>query len=967
MAADYKSTVLLPATDFPMKAELPKREPAFLERWDREKIFTRILDARAAAPTFSLHDGPPYANGHIHQGHTLNKILKDMVVKYKTMAGFKVDYIPGWDCHGLPIETALEKEMGAEAKNAMDRVAFRTACRAYAMKFVGIQRDEFKRLGVFGRWENPYLTMANGYEADIAREFGRFVGSGGAYKGLRPVHWCWSDRTALAEAEVEHAEREDPSIYVKFELPDDQVPPALKKEIGARKAFVVIWTTTPWTLPANVAIALNPELKYVAIEPTAAKGEAWIVAEGLLESFARETKSIEAGQPSILGTVDPKALENRIARHPFLDRGSRLVLADYVTLDAGTGCVHTAPGHGADDFATGRRYGLETLVPVNDRGILTAEAGPFAGQFIFKANEAIIAHLSQSGHLVATRRLKHDYPHCWRCKNPVIFRATTQWFVSMETNDLRKDALRAIDETKWIPAWGRERIYGMVEKRPDWCISRQRVWGVPIISFQCEDCGNGGITSQAIVERVASRFDAEGADAWYAHTARELLGNETACPKCASKNLRQEHDILDVWFESGVSFAAVCEKNPNLGFPVDLYLEGSDQHRGWFHSTLLAAVGTRGRNAYRSCLTHGFVVGSDGKKLSKSAKNYVAFEDVIAQNGAEILRLWVASSDYRDDIRLSREIMDRVKESYFKIRNTARFLLGNLSDFNPDTDRVKPDEMEEIDRWLLHRTAQLLATVKKAYEEYDFHVITREALNFCTVDVSAFYAAALKDRLYCDAKTSRARRSAQTALFEALSALTRALAPVLAFTTEEIWQAMPAWSGKETSVHVTRFPEAPAAWLQPALAERWEKLLVVRDVVLKSLEELRAAKAAQFKERELLRAKKDASTPEEKARLLELSRELVGGADEAEVKLYVGRDAAVSAAALHGALDALREALGAASLEVSEEAAPAGATVTAHIAAVVRHAKGAECARCRRWYPALQGDLCARCAKAVAA
>lgn len=957
MAVDYKSTCLLPKTDFPMKADLPKREPGILARWEKERIFHKVLDARKGAPTFSLHDGPPYANGHIHQGHTLNKILKDLVVKFRTMTGHRVDYIPGWDCHGLPIETALEKQMGAEEKARMSKVDFRQRCREYAMEYVGIQREEFKRLGVFGRWDDPYLTMAPGYEAIIAREFGKFVGNGGAYKGKRPVHWCWNDRTALAEAEVEFEQRDDPSIYVKFPLPE-----ASGVSFKGKKTFIVIWTTTPWTLPANLGISLNPELEYVAVEPSSHPGEAWVVAKGLLARFLEETGT--PAESMLLGDVDPKKLDGKDARHPFMDRASKIMLGEHVTLEAGTGCVHTAPGHGADDFAIGRKYGLEVLVPVNDAGVLTDEAGPFAGEFIFKANPKVIERLRADGLLVQATTAKHDYPHCWRCKKPVIFRATTQWFISMEKNDLRKKALAAIEDTTWIPGWGKERIHGMIANRPDWCVSRQRTWGVPIIAFRCDGCSETH-TTQAIVDRVSQRFESEGADAWYARPAAELIGDEK-CPKCGKKEWTKEDDILDVWFESGVSFAAVCEPRPDLGFPVDLYLEGSDQHRGWFHSTLLAATGTRGRNAYRSCLTHGFVVGPDGKKLSKSAKNYVAFDTVIAQSGAELLRLWVAGSEFREDIRLSTEIMKGVGEAYFTIRNNlAKNALGNLFDFDPARNRVAVKDMPELDRLMLHRLAKLVDQIRAAYEAYEFHVIYHAVVNFAAVDLSALYTDALKERLYNDRADSPARRAAQTVLFEILQTLTRALAPVLAFTTEEIWGHLPRWDGKEDSVHLARFPEPPADWRDDALAAEWEKLLAVRTVVLKKLEEMRASQDALYKERKALREKKDGA-PESAKRLEELDRLLVGKASDARATIAVPRTGdGPTLGLLEGKKAALREALGVSDLVLAAD--DAVAKEPGSVKVTVEHAPGSQCARCWLWFTALEGEVCRRCKEAMAA
>ena len=889
--ADYSTTCLLPRTEFPMRGELPKKEPGILATWEKSQIFLKVLEARKDAPIFAFHDGPPYANGHLHHGHVLNKILKDLVVKHRSMAGFKVDYIPGWDCHGLPIETALEKEKGAEWKQQTSKVDFRKECRTYAMKYVGIQRDEFKRLGVFGRWDDPYLTMAPGYEAIIAREFGKFLGNGGAYKGLRPVHWCWSDRTALAEAEVELTEKEDPSIWVKFPLPEES-----GVSFKGKKTFVVIWTTTPWTLPANLGISLNPEFEYVAIEPASHPGEAWIVAKGLLARFFEETGT--PAESMLVGPVDPKKLDGKDARHPFMNRASKIMLGDHVTLEAGTGCVHTAPGHGHDDFAIGKRYGLGVLVPVNDAGVLTEEAGPFAGEFILKANPKIVERLRADGMLVAEKKILHKYPHCWRCKKPVIFRATAQWFISMETNDLRKKALAEIDKTQWIPDWGKARIQGMIANRPDWCISRQRTWGVPIIAFRCDGCGETH-SSQALVDKVAQRFESEGSDAWYAHDAKTLLGGTEKCPKCSKTEWTKEEDILDVWFESGVSYAAVCETRPeSLGFPVDLYLEGSDQHRGWFHSTLLASVGTRGRAAYKTCVTHGFVVGEDGAKLSKSKKNYVELDQVLKEAGADVLRLWVASSEFRDDIRLSTQIMKGVEDAYRTIRNNlARNALLNLWDFDPEKHRVAVKDMPELDRLLLHKLAKLLKQIDGWYTAFEYHSIVKAVVNFAGVDLSALYADAAKERLYNDKADSRGRRSAQTVFFETISTLTRALAPILSFTTEEVWGHIPTWSGKESSVHLTRFPQPPAEWTDEALATKWEKLLAVRELAFKKIEELRQGQDALYKERKALEAARDAKAPEAAARLKELDRLLRKESTPALEKEYVELEAKRNSAA----------------------------------------------------------------------
>jgi isoleucyl-tRNA synthetase len=829
---DYKNTLNLPQTDFPMRANLAQREPGILARWERTGLYGRMVDRRRGRPSFILHDGPPYANGHIHIGHALNKILKDVIVKYRTLAGFRSDFVPGWDCHGLPIEHQVDKSLG-DRKEAVSTGEKRKLCREYAATFIDIQREEFKRLGVFGDWDRPYLTMSYDYEASILREFGRFVEAGSVYKGTKPVYWCITCRTALAEAEVEYADRTSPSITVTFPFvdPPERIHPAL----AGRKVSFVIWTTTPWTIPANLAIALHPEFPYAAV---AAGEEVYVVAEDLVERFAREAGLEE---PAVLATFGAAHLEGLRCRHPFAERDSILVLADYVTLDAGTGAVHTAPGHGREDYETGLRYGLEIYAPVDESGRFTPDVPFFAGMEVFEANPRVVAKLDETGGLLAQGQVVHSYPHCWRCKNPVIFRATKQWFITMNRTGLRERALAEIRRVRWIPAWGRERIEGMIANRPDWCISRQRAWGVPIAAFQCIACGTD-LLDRTIIDRIADIFEKEGADAWFDRSEADLLPPGTSCPSCGKTSFRKETDILDVWFDSGVSYASVLERRPELGVPADLYLEGSDQHRGWFHSSLLTAVGTRGAAPYRSVLTHGFVVDGRGEAMHKSKGNVIAPEEVIRANGAEILRLWVAAEDYRDDIRLSKDILDRLTESYRKIRNTIRFLLGNLHDFVPERDGVQAGRMEEMDRFALVLYNRLVEKVRRAYEEYEFHVIFHAVNNFCTVDLSSFYLNALKDRLYCSRTDDPGRRSAQTALFDLTRGLLSLLAPVLSFTADEAWELLPAFPGKPESVFLTDFPGPIAVLEADGVARRWERILALRAEVAKPLEAARKEK-----------------------------------------------------------------------------------------------------------------------------
>jgi isoleucyl-tRNA synthetase len=832
---DYKATLNLPKTDFPMKANLAQAEPRMLAWWDEIGIYKRLRQVAADRPLWVLHDGPPYANGNIHMGHVLNKVLKDVVVKSRSMLGFNAPYVPGWDCHGLPIEHQVDKELGldtapTDVRRAMDPLEKIGKCRAYAAKYVQVQRDEFKRLGVFGDWDNPYITMAPAYQAVIAREFGRFVGRGLVYKGLKPVHWCMHCKTALAQAEVEYEEQRTPSVYVRFPL----VAP-LPDAPAAPKPSLVIWTTTPWTLPANLAIAVHPDEEYVALD---VQGETLVVAAKLVDAFVQAAR---LASPRRVASFPGRRLEGLEYRHPWIDRTGKVASATFVEMTAGTGLVHIAPGHGEEDYDLGKALGLRIYNPVDDDGRFVAEVAHFGGQTVWEANPRIVEHLRTVGALVAEQSLTHTYPHCWRCKNPTLFRATEQWFIALDKDGLRARALAAIRrDVRWIPAWGEERIFNMVAHRPDWTISRQRVWGVPIVAFYCERC-DAVLVTEALVEHVARIFrEGHGADEWHARPARELMPPGTRCPKCGGDAFRKETDTLDVWFDSGCSHAAVLETRPELRWPTELYLEGSDQHRGWFHSSLLEAMGTRNAPPYKAVLTCGFVVDGEGRKMSKSVGNTVTPEDLLPKYGAEILRLWAASEDYTEDIRLSSEIMDRLADAYRRIRNTYRFLLGNLSDFDPARDRQSYARLDEVDRWILDRLGRLIARVTRAYEEYQFHTVFHAVHNFCAVDLSAQYLDIIKDRLYTSAAHDPRRRAAQTVCLDVFSALARLMAPILTFTAEEAWRHLPG--ARAESVHLERFPEASRDWLDDVLKQQWDRLLEVRREVAKALETARAQK-----------------------------------------------------------------------------------------------------------------------------
>ena len=830
---DYKKTLNLPNTKFPMKASLAKREPEQLKAWDERRLYEKIRQTSKGRETFILHDGPPYANGHIHIGTALNKILKDFIVRSRQMAGYDAVYVPGWDCHGLPVEHNVEKELGPR-KLKMSQGEIRKLCRAYAEKYIDIQREEFKRLGVMGEWGNPYLTMNYAYEATIARECNNFALEGSLFRSKKPIYWCCSCKTALAEAEIEYHDESSPSIYVKFLLQDDL---SLKvKGLTDKKVFVVIWTTTPWTIPANLAIALHPDIIYAAVDTK--NGEVLILAKELVEDCM---KTFGISDFSILAEIRADELERKRCRHPIYDRESLIIMGSHVTLEAGTGCVHTAPGHGREDYEVGLLYDLDAYSPIDDSGCFTQEADFFSGQFVFEANSNIVEHLHKNSALIAIGKMEHSYPHCWRCKKPVIFRATPQWFISMDKTGLRKNALKEIDRVTWIPHWGKERIYGMIENRPDWCVSRQRAWGVPIAIFYCEKCNEMYLNSD-IINHICTLFEENGADIWFEKNVEELLPEDTLCKTCGNKAFIKEDDILDVWFDSGVSHAAVLEQRSNLKWPADLYLEGSDQHRGWFHSSLLTAVGTRGSAPYKSVLTHGFVVDAEGKKMSKSLGNVVAPEEVIKKHGAEILRLWVSASDYRDDIRISENILKQLSDAYRRIRNTSRFLLGNLYDFDPKKDVVSYDEMSELDRFALHRLQELVQRTRRAYDSYEFHIIYHALYNYCIVDLSAFYLDILKDRLYTSPSQSKERRSAQTVIYKILDSLARIMAPILAFTAEEIWNFIPGNKMNSESVHMTSLPVVNEAWKDEPLAEKWRKIIEVRGEVTKALEEARVKK-----------------------------------------------------------------------------------------------------------------------------
>ncbi len=935
--ADWKDTCNLPRTAFSMKANLQTAEPETVTRWDAMDLYGKIRAARRGATKYLLHDGPPYANGEIHMGHALNKILKDLVVKSHNMLGFDAPYIPGWDCHGLPIELKVDRELGPKKKQ-MSTADFRRACRAYAEKYVDIQRRDFKRLGILGTWDDPYKTLKFEYQAAIVRALGKFVEQDMVYKGKKPVHWCTHCRTALAEAEVEYEPHTSPSIYVEFPMTAASRDAFWQARMAAGHSAaasdlmketpvsVLIWTTTPWTIPNNLAIAFQPTFEYGAYD---IDGKAVIVAKDLAETVG---KKIGKSFDRLLASFDGAALEKLVFRHPLYERDSLGVLADYVTLDAGTGAVHTAPGHGADDYKTGVRYGLDIYAPLDGGGHYTDAVELFAGLKVWDANPKVEAALKERGRLWYREDFDHSYPHCWRCHNPVIFLATSQWFIAMDAKDLRQRALQSIRDTRWIPSWGQARIEGMIANRPDWCISRQRVWGVPIPAVDCTKCGTPVLT-KALVEKAASVFDVYGADSWYERPVEEFIPDGMKCAECGHHEFEREGNILDVWFDSGSSHEAVLPFREDHHWPADIYLEGSDQHRGWFHSSLLVGVGTRGRAPFSQVLTHGFVMDENGRKMSKSLGNTTAPQDVIKQSGAEVLRLWVSMVDYRYDMNISKEALSRAIESYRKIRNVIRVLVANLYDFDPKDDAVPRAKMLEIDRWALARYADAAEKIVKAYDDYDYPQVFQAASQLITVDLSAFYIDVTKDRMYTFGTKSEARRSGQTAMFLIVDGLARLLAPVLSVTMDELWRMLPG--EREASVHMALFPHGLDQWKDAALLERWSALAAVRDQVNLQLEEKRKDKtiAANLSARVVIQA---------------------GGA---------------TATLLNDYRDFLPTLFGVSDVELKPQASsrePEGG-----VDVVVERAAGTKCERCWRYVPDVSTEpdragLCPRCVEALA-
>ncbi len=928
---DYNKTMNLPATDFPMRASLPQREPEMLARWEEARLYDKLMEKNEGKPLYVLHDGPPYANGNIHIGTAMNKIIKDIIVRYHNIAGYKSPYVPGWDTHGLPIELKARAKAGIENAAHMSPLELRAICREFALAYVDDQRRQFKRLGILGEWDNPYLTLAPEFEARQIEIFGEMAMKGYIYKGLKPVYWCPECQTALAEAEIEYAEDPCYSVYVKFQVVDDKGL-FRAKGIDPSHTYFVIWTTTTWTLPANVAICLGPDFPYVVVR---CGEENYVMAEGLYEAAMQQAGKTDY---EVIATFTGAQLERMVTQHPFLsERRSLVIVGDHVTLESGTGCVHTAPGHGVEDFDICKNYPeLPVVVPVDNKGYMTQEAGPIcAGMTTNEASKAIAKHMEETGSLFAMQKIIHQYPHCWRCKEPVLFRATEQWFCSVDS--FKDEAVKAIEKVRWIPAWGEDRITSMVRERADWCISRQRLWGVPIPIFYCESCGEP-IIDRSFIQAVSDLFRKEGSDGWYAHEADEILPDGATCPHCGGHHFRKESDIMDVWFDSGTSHAAVLDGRDYLKWPADLYMEGGDQYRGWFQSSLLTAVAWRGEAPYKCVLTHGWTVDGEGKKMSKSLGNVILPEEVVKDYGADILRLWVASLDYRVDVRLSKEILKQLSEAYRKIRNTARFILGNIHDFSPDTDSVKDEAFEDIDRWALFRLNEIVEQVRNAYEAFEFHDAFHRMHNFCVVDLSNFYLDVLKDRLYVEKADSVTRRAAQTALYRILNVLTRLLAPILAFTSEEIWSYLPHGSEEDTrSVLFNEIPEVSSV-KDIAFMEKWNRIHAIREDVQKALETARTAK-------------------------------LIGGSLDAKVTLHCKGDTLAFAKSVEEILPAT---LIVSQLAIVEGDGGAFTGEIADMSVTVEHACGNKCARCWTFsdtvgkeagYP----ELCARCASIVGA
>lgn len=922
-AQDYSNTLMLPKTGFPMRAQLPQREPEFIERWQQQRLYEQLREQRKGNEVFILHDGPPYANGDIHIGTALNKILKDFVIRYKSMRGFDAPFVPGWDTHGLPIEVKTIEALNID-RHAIDVMRLREACREFALSWRDRQREQFIRLGGLGDWDNPYLTLLPEYEAAQIRVFGEMAKQGHIYRDLYPVYWCTTCETALAEAEIEFREKRSPSIYVAFPVTDG-------KGVVPADCAALIWTTTPWTLPANAAIAVHPDVRYVAVDTD--RGTYLIAADlqdRLTETIGWEVRGVRGAWPG-------RELQGIVCRHPWEDRPSPLVLGEHVTVEEGTGLVHTAPGHGPEDFEMGRRWGLPVIQPLSDQGVFNEDAGRFAGQPYERATTAIVEHLRGLGLLLYDETITHQYAHCWRCKNPVVWRATAQWFASID--GFREKALKAIEAVTWIPSWGQQRIYNMVAERKAWCISRQRHWGVPLPVFYCEDCETP-LINDTTIEAVASLFAQEGSDAWWRYDAGAILPAGTTCPECGGSRFRKETDTMDVWFDSGSSHAAVLTQREGLRWPADLYLEGSDQHRGWFQSSLLTAVATRGQAPYRAVLTHGFVVDGEGRKMSKSLGNTIAPQDIIKQYGADILRLWVASSDYRQDIRISPEIIAQLVEIYRKIRNTLRFMLGNLQDFEPGKHDVAYDALLPIDRWILKRLCDVIEQATAGYDAYSYHVVYQQIHNYCTVDLSSLYLDVSKDRLYAEAPDSPSRRAVQTVLLHVVRALVRLLAPLLPFTAEDAWGHLPDGAERLPSVHLALWPEIDPAWRDDALADVWPVLLDVRDEIARAVEQRRQDGTLR-----------DAAS--------------------AAVAVQVDDPALRTLLAAHR--DTLQHIARVAELTLVDQA-PAGAITGLQIPGLVMHVERTQFAKCERCWRHLPDvgvrpeapDVCGRCADVLA-
>ena len=922
MAQNYNDTIHKMQTSFEMRAGLPKKEPKMLEDWEQNHVYEQMIKNNEGKPQYILHDGPPYANGNIHMGTALNKIIKDIIIRYKNMSGFQAPYVPGYDTHGLPIELKALSSLG-DKKAVVSKLELRQICKEFATEHIGVMNEQFKRLGVQGDFENPYLTLRPEFEARQVEIFGEMAKKGYIYKGMKAVYWCPEDRTALAEAEIEYAEDECDSIYVRFKLTDDPNGVLAKHNIPLDKAWIVIWTTTTWTLPANVATCLNPNLEYAFVKI----GDAYhIMARELVESTMKgcHIDEYEVLPETVLGSE----LELMQYQHPFLDRKGLVILGDHVTLEGGTGCVHTAPGHGVEDFEVCVNHypQVPVVVPVDDAGRLTAEAGEkFAGLKVWDANKVILEHIKESGHLMGVQHITHQYPHCWRCHHPIIFRATEQWFCSIDA--FKEDVYKAIDSVHWQPAWGHDRMAGMVRDRSDWCISRQRVWGVPIPVFYCKKCGKYHITD-ASIKAVSDLFRKEGSDAWYKYDANDILPKTEVC-ECGASDWEKDPDIMDVWFDSGSTWSAVCRERPELRWPVDMYMEGADQFRGWFQSSLLTSVATQGVAPYREVLCHGWVVDAQGKQMHKSAGNGMEPSEIIRDYGADIIRLWVASSDYTVDVRAGKEIFRQLSEAYRKMRNTARFMLGNISDFDPAKDMVDDDQLFEIDRWALEACNKLTATMRDAYEHYDFSRAYHALYNFCVIDMSNFYMDVIKDRLYC--ADDHARRCAQTALYRILVDFTKLLAPILCFTSQEIWSYIPKLDGMKDYVVFEQMPEAKAA-ADEAFEAKWDRIMAIRDDVKKVLEQARADK-------------------------------VIGSALEAGLTLYCSKEVYDFLNAIP--MDELADLFIVSHVDLVEgEGGVKGLVEGLGVSAA--HAAGNKCLRCWKYETTVGEDgLCPRCAKVL--